>query len=128
MSDLSQITAVILAGGLGKRLREVVPDIPKVMAEINGKPFITYLLDQLAEVFIERVIISTGYKAEIIEEIVGTSYKDIQIDYSREGSPLGTGGALRLASQAVATKHCLVMNGDCYTEFNLNSLLLSLEQ
>ena len=73
MSDFSQVTAVILAGGLGTRLRKVVSDRPKVMAAINGRPFITYLLDQLAEAGLERVIISTGHMAHLIEEKIGFS-------------------------------------------------------
>jgi NDP-sugar pyrophosphorylase family protein len=124
MSNFSQVSAIILAGGLGTRLRGVAPGLPKVMAEINGKPFITYLLDQLAEAEIERVIISTGYKAEIIEETVGSSYKEIKINYSREESPLGTGGALRLASEVVDASLCLVMNGDSFVEFDPVSLFL----
>ena len=115
---------VILAGGLGTRLRRVVSDRPKVMAEINGKPFLCYLLDQLAEENIERVIISTGYMAGKIEEAVGFSYKGMKVDYSEEETPLGTGGSLKLAGQIVNTKHCLVMNGDSYTEFDLDSLLI----
>ena len=103
-------------------------DRPKVMAEINGKPFLYYLLDQLVDANIEKIVISTGYMGHLIEETVGSSYKRLQIDYSLEEKPLGTGGALKLAGQALATKCCLVMNGDSYTEFNLNSLLLSHEQ
>ena len=75
MSDLSQVTAVILAGGLGKRLRKAVSNQPKVMAEVNGKPFLYYVLDQLAEVDIQRVVISTGYMADKIEKVIGFSYK-----------------------------------------------------
>ena len=61
MSELSNVTAIIFAGGLGKRLRKFVSDRPKVMAEINGRPFLYYFLDQLAEVSIGRVVISTGF-------------------------------------------------------------------
>ena len=125
MSDLSQAMAVILAGGLGTRLRKVVPDRPKVMAEINGKPFMYYLLDQLVEANIKRVVVSIGYMAVQIEERVGSVYKGLQIDYSREESPLGTGGALKLTGKIVTTKYCLVMNGDSYTEFDLVSLLMT---
>jgi NDP-sugar pyrophosphorylase family protein len=125
MSNFSQVSAIILAGGLGTRLRGVVPGLPKVMAEINGKPFITYLLDQLAEAEIERVIISTGYMAQTIEETVGSSYRSLHIEYSREENPLGTGGALKLSGKPVDTKYCLVMNGDSYVEFDLVSLFIS---
>ena len=124
MPDLSQVTVVILAGGLGTRLRKVVSNFPKVMAEINGKPFLYYLLDQLVEVGLERILISTGYLGHLIEEAIGFSYKGLLVDYSREKTPLGTAGALKLAGQAVGTKQCLVMNGDSYTEFNPSSLLM----
>ena len=128
MSDLSQVTAVILAGGLGTRLQKAVSNQPKVMAEINGKPFLYYVLDQLDEVDIKRVVISTGYMADKIEEVIGFSYKDLTVDYSWEESPLGTGGALKLAGQSISTKYCLVMNGDSYTEFDPVSLFRSHKQ
>ena len=128
MSDLSQVTAVILAGGLGTRLRKAVSNQPKVMAEVNGKPFLYYVLDQLAEVDIKRVVISTGYMADKIEEVIGFSYKGLKVDYSWEESPLGTGGALKLARQSISTKYCLVMNGDSYTEFDPVSLFRPCKQ
>jgi NDP-sugar pyrophosphorylase family protein len=125
MSDLSQVTAVILAGGQGTRLREVVTDRPKAMAEINGQPFVYYLLDQLAEENVDRVIISTGYMAKEIKETVGSSYKGLVIDCSSEEKPLGTGGALKLVGQVIGTKYCLVMNGDSFTEFDCVSILMN---
>ena len=128
MSDLSRVTAVILAGGMGTRLRQVVSDRPKVMAEINGKPFITYLLDQLVDAGINQVFISTGYMARLIEETIGSSYKELQVDYFREETPLGTAGALKLAEQIVDAEYCLVMNGDSYTEFDAISLFMSCKQ
>tara|TARA_Y100000310_G_scaffold42192_1_gene39450 strand:+ start:159 stop:881 length:723 start_codon:yes stop_codon:yes gene_type:complete len=124
MSDLSQVTVVILAGGLGTRLREVVPDRPKVMAEINGIPFLYYLLDQLVDASIEKIVISTGYMGHLIEETLGSGYKGLQIEYSKEDYPLGTAGALKLSGQFVETNQCLVMNGDSYTEFDPYSLFM----
>ena len=124
MSDLSQVTAVILAGGLGTRLRKIVSDRPKVMAEINGKPFLYYLLNQLAEAGIERVVISTGYMSQTIEETIGSLYRSLHIDYSREAKPLGTAGALKLAGQVDGTNYYLVMNGDSFTEVDLVSLMV----
>jgi len=128
MSDLSRITAVILAGGMGTRLQNIVSDRPKVMAEINGRPFITYLLDQLVDVGINQVFISTGYMARLIKETIGFSYKGLQVEYSREKTPLGTAGALKLAEQIVDAEYCLVMNGDSYTEFDAISLFISHKQ
>ena len=128
MSDLFRFTTVILAGGLGTRLRKVVPDCPKVLAEINGKPFLCHILDQLANAGINQVIISTGYLARMVEEAIGTSYKGLLVNYSREEAPLGTAGALKLAGQDTDTEYCLVMNGDSYTEFEPISLFMSHNQ
>ena len=128
MSDFQEVTGVILAGGMGTRLRQVVSDRPKVMAKIKGKPFIAYLLDQLVEANIERVIISTGYMADTVEDNIGRSYNNIRIEYSKEEVPLGTAGALKLAGRTVNTEYCLVMNGDSYTEFNDTTLYLAHKQ
>ncbi len=128
MSDFQEVTGVILAGGMGTRLRQVVSDRPKVMAEIKGKPFIAYLLDQLVEANIERVIISTGYMADTVEDNIGRSYNNIRIEYSKEEVPLGTAGALKLAGRTVDTEYCLVMNGDSYTEFDDTTLYLAHKQ
>lgn len=119
---------VVLAGGLGTRLRKVVLDRPKVIAEINGKPFLYYLLDQMIEIGFNQVIVSTGYMADTVEEKVGVLYKSLHVDYSKEKTPLGTGGALKLAGQAIDTEYCLVINGDSYTEFDLISLFMAHKQ
>jgi|TARA_B100000315_G_scaffold260131_1_gene319451 NDP-sugar pyrophosphorylase family protein len=128
MSELSQVTAVILAGGFGTRLSKIVSDRPKVMAGINSKPFITFLLDQLVEAGIENVVISTGFMAHVIEGAIGFSYEGMQVDYSREKTPLGTGGALKLAGRVVDTEFCQVMNGDSCTEFDPISLFMTHKQ
>lgn len=113
--DLSaHITTVILAGGLGTRLRSVVADRPKVLAEVAGRPFLAWLLDELAHDGFRNVVLCTGYKAELIEAEFGSTYKNIALRYSRETAPLGTGGALHLASPLIETEHALVMNGDSY--------------
>ena len=128
MSDLANITAVILAGGLGTRLRGVVLDRPKVMAEINGRPFLSYLLDQLTEAGIARVVLCTGHMAAYIEEHIGSKHKGLLVDYSREETQLGTGGALKLTDHMLNTKYCLVMNGDSYAELDPVSLLATHEE
>ena len=128
MSNFQGVTGIILAGGMGTRLRQVISDRPKVMAEIKGKPFISYLLDQLAEANIKRVIISIGYMAEAVEDNIGKSYNNIHIEYSREEVPLGTAGALKLAGRTVDTEYCLVMNGDSYTDFEATTFYLAHKQ
>ena len=128
MSDLSRVTAVILAGGLGTRLRAVVSDRPKVMAEINGVPFLFYLFDKLNNCGIRQVVISTGYMASFIQSSIGFSYKNLQLDYSSEEIPLGTAGAVKLAGHSIHADQCLVMNGDSYTQFDPVSLFMSHKQ
>ncbi len=86
--------AIILAGGLGTRLKEVVPDTPKSMALINGRPFLEYQLDYLDRWGLRRVILSVGYGKEKIQDHFGGQYKSLQIAYSVEEEPLGTGGAI----------------------------------
>ena len=128
MSDYPHVTAMILGGGQGTRLRKVVQNRPKVIVEIKGKPFLLFLLDQLEESGIRHVIICTGYMGSMIEDIIGYSYKGLVVDYSWEETPHGTAGALKLAGNSVNTKYCLVMNGDSYTELDLVSLLKTHEK
>lgn len=123
------ITAAILAGGLGTRLRPVVSDRPKVLAMVRGKPFLAYLLDQLVEAGIRRAVLLTGYRAEQVRDVFGHRYRSIRLEYSVEASPLGTAGALRLAlpklfllpltPEARGASTVLVMNGDSQCEVDL---------
>ena len=108
------MTAAILAGGLGTRLRSVVRDRPKVMAEIHGRPFLSYLLDQLSLAGFRAVVLCTGYLGEQIAQRFGHCYGDMRLVYSREPQPLGTAGALRLALPQLASDPVFVMNGDSY--------------
>lgn len=121
MNDLSGIPAVILAGGMGTRLREVVADRPKVMAEVNNRPFITYLLDQLAATGVTNVVLCTGYLADQVSTVLGDCYRGMQLCYSVEPSPLGTGGAIRQALPLFSSFPILVLNGDSYFDLNLLS-------
>lgn len=114
MDDRSSLTAVILAGGLGTRLRPVVENQPKVLAKIKGHPFLKYLLDQLVDWKIEEVVLCTGYLGDQIESQFGLDYHGIRLIYSREVTPLGTGGALQLASSLIKSDTVLVLNGDSY--------------
>jgi len=97
--------AIILAGGLGTRLRGVLPDTPKVLASVAGRPFLSYILDQLSRFGVKRAVLCVGYKSELVEASFGTSYKGITIVYSYEKQLLGTGGALRLALPLICTKY-----------------------
>jgi D-glycero-alpha-D-manno-heptose 1-phosphate guanylyltransferase len=119
VTGLEDTTAVILAGGMGTRLREVVADRPKVLAEVNGRPFLACLLDRLAEAGIGRVVLCTGYMAELVRDTFGDSYRGMSLLYSQEDTPLGTGGALRLALPLIASDPALVMNGDSFCDADL---------
>ena len=115
--------AIILAGGLGSRLRAAVPDLPKPMAPIHGRPFLEYLCDYWAGQGVSRFILSVGYKRDIIEEHFGARYKGTEVDYAVEGQPLGTGGGLLLAlKQLRRTGPFLIMNGDTFFEVDLTPM------
>jgi D-glycero-alpha-D-manno-heptose 1-phosphate guanylyltransferase len=104
--------AIILAGGLGTRLRSEVQDLPKPMAEIQSKPFLEYLLDHLISEGIDRIIFSVGYKSEYIQNHFSDNYKGLEIDYAIEKERLGTGGAIINALQFVRQEDVFVLNGD----------------
>ena len=106
--------AIILAGGFGTRLKEVVPDLPKAMAPVNGRPFLDYQFDYLDIFGINRIILSVGYMHEKIIEHYGDQYKDIKLEYAIEKEPLGTGGGLLLAMQKVTGNSVIALNGDTF--------------
>lgn len=116
-----ELTAAILAGGLGTRLRSVVKDRPKVLAEVHERPFLTYLLDQLTAFDVKDIVICTGYLGEQVRSTFGDTYGDLRLYYSKEPLPLGTAGALRLALPLFKSDSLLVMNGDSFFDINLNS-------
>ena len=114
--------AIVLAGGLGTRLRSVIQEIPKPMAPVAGKPFLEYLLHYLENQGIKKVILSTGYKHETILAYFGTQWHNLQIEYVIEEQPLGTGGAIKLALKRTTTDHILILNGDTFFAADLRKL------
>jgi NDP-sugar pyrophosphorylase family protein len=116
---MADLPAVILAGGLGTRLRRVVADRPKVLADVGGRPFLAILLDQLIRAGVRSVLLCTGYLGEQVEVRFGQRYGPLTLRYSRETTPLGTGGALRLASSHIDSSDVLVLNGDSYCDADL---------
>jgi len=117
------VDALILAGGLGTRLRGVLVDKPKVMAPVLGRPFLTYLFDQLEVAGIKRIILCTGYKSDQIEQTFGNQYRSCELVYSPETEALGTAGALRNALSLVKSSNCLAMNGDSYVNADINAFM-----
>ncbi len=117
--------AVILAGGFGTRLRDVVADTPKPMAPINDKPFLEYLFAYLSRHGVTSAILSTGYLHEKIEQHFGSSHTSIRIGYSQEIEPLGTGGGIKLALAQADSEHVVVVNGDTFFDVDLGEMLTS---
>ena len=113
--------AIILAGGFGTRLQGVVKDLPKPMAPVNDRPFLTYILDYLIEYQYNKVILSVGYLHKKIEEYFGNQYKTLEIDYAVESEPLGTGGGILFAMSKCVTDNVLVINGDTMFKVDLDA-------
>lgn len=117
----ADVTAVILAGGVGSRLRSAVSDRPKGLAEVDGRPFLAFVLEQLARAGVQRVVLCTGHLGMQIRAAFGTDFRGMRVSYSHEEAPLGTGGALRLAVDAVGDRTLLVLNGDSFCEVDLEA-------
>ncbi|HOZ51687.1 MAG TPA: nucleotidyltransferase family protein [Chitinophagaceae bacterium] len=116
---------IILAGGMGTRLQSVVADKPKCLADINGKPFLSYLSKQIQKFHFCKVVFSVGYKKEMIIDYV-MSHRDefpFAFDFAEENEPLGTGGAILNAMPYCNTEDIFVMNGDTYFDVNLDEML-----
>lgn len=122
-SALDRIEALILAGGKGTRLASVLSDKPKVLAEVGGRPFLSYLLDQLSDGGFERVVLCVGHQAGIVQDAFGATYRRLKLEYSEESIPLGTGGALRRAFPLISSDPVLVMNGDSYCDLDLRDFV-----
>lgn len=115
--------AIILAGGLGTRLRSAVPDLPKCMAPVNGKPFIAFVIDYLQQQGVEKFILSLGYKHEAITQFVKKQYPTLHVQYSIEEEPLGTGGAIRFACLKTTEEHVIVTNGDTIFKAEIDNVV-----
>ena len=115
--------AIVLAGGLGTRLRGVVDDVPKPMAPVQGRPFLALVLDQLVATGFKTVIFAVGYRHEAIRSYFGDDYRGLALRYSVEREPLGTGGAIRLACEQATARDVFVLNGDTYLELDFRAML-----
>jgi D-glycero-alpha-D-manno-heptose 1-phosphate guanylyltransferase len=111
--------AIILAGGFGRRLRELVSDVPKPMAPVAGKPFLEILLGNLALKGFRRVVLSLGFMADKISDHFGDQFAGMALDYVVESYPLGTGGAVRLALASCNQDHVFVFNGDTFLDLEV---------
>lgn len=116
------IEAIVIAGGFGTRLRQVVPDLPKPMAPIAGRPFLEILLSTLAKKGFTRVVLSLGFMAEKIIAHFGDRYAGMELVYEVEQQPLGTGGAIRAALVRCESDHVFVFNGDTFLDLEVDEL------
>lgn len=115
--------AIILAGGKGSRLKQVVSDVPKPMAPINGRPFLEFLLDKLIQFKFDRVILSVGYMSDVIVNHFGNQYKSLSIVYVYESTPLGTGGGIKKSLARLESDRALILNGDTYADVDYDQML-----
>ncbi len=114
--------AVILAGGFGTRLSHIVSDVPKPMASVCNRPFLRFILDDIIEKGVTRIILAVGYKKDCIINFFGKRYRGVEIVYSVEDTPLGTGGALKQALNLCDDKNVFVFNGDTFFDVNLKEM------
>jgi D-glycero-alpha-D-manno-heptose 1-phosphate guanylyltransferase len=114
--------AIILAGGLGTRLKTVLPDLPKCMAPVHGVPFLDILIAYLKRQGVEHIIFSLGYMKEVIIRHIRNHHPALMVSFSEETVPLGTGGAIFTALIKAKSKHVFVFNGDTFFNVDLNSL------
>ncbi len=121
-SNLKNVDVFILCGGLGRRLRKISRELPKPMVKINNRPFLDLVIDYLSCFGFQRFILGTGYKTEVIEDYYRKNKKPgLEIAFSYESKPLGTGGAVKNARKWLKSSPFLVINGDSFCPVNLES-------
>lgn len=120
--------AIILAGGLGTRLRQAVPHLPKVMAPVNGRPFLSYVIDHLRLQGIHHFIFSLGYQWAVVQAFLQNQYPKLDFTLVIEDTPLGTGGAIKVALKKTKTENVLIANGDTLFKVNVDALFSFHEQ
>jgi D-glycero-alpha-D-manno-heptose 1-phosphate guanylyltransferase len=116
--------AIILAGGMGTRLREIITDIPKPMAPVNDKPFLFYIFNWIKDYPVEKAILSIGKGSEKVIDYLQDSFNNIPVEYAIEEKSLGTGGAIRFALHKTRGTDILILNGDTYFPIDLNKFFL----
>ena len=115
--------AIVLAGGLGTRLKSKLSGVPKPMAPVAGRPFLEFLLSQLKRAGCTRAVLSVGHLHEVIKDHFGASFRGMRLDYVIEEAPLGTGGAIRKALGTAEEDSVLVLNGDTYLDANYAEMM-----
>ena len=122
--DIGLVDALVLCGGRGTRLKLVQPNYPKILFDIKNRPFIEYFLKYLEFQGLKRIILCTGYKHQLIKEWIKSSYQGgMEIIFSQELIPLGTGGAIRNAKKVIQGDYIFVINGDTLTNLSYDAFL-----
>ena len=114
--------AIVLAGGFGTRLAHVVPDVCKPMAPVAGRPFLRFIMDQLAAAGFDRAVVADGYRREQIEDFFGSAYRGMAVEYSPEDTALFTGGAVKRALDRCQSDWVFVLNGDTWLDANFAAM------
>jgi D-glycero-alpha-D-manno-heptose 1-phosphate guanylyltransferase len=114
---------IILAGGIGSRLKSVVPELPKCLADVAGRPFLAYVLDSLISFQYTHFVFSLGYKSEYIIDFIAQNYPDLHATFAVEDEPLFTGGAIRLSLESCTADDVLIINADTYFGFDLAAFM-----
>jgi D-glycero-alpha-D-manno-heptose 1-phosphate guanylyltransferase len=122
------IRCIVLAGGLGTRLRSVLPDLPKCLAPVNGRPFLERQLELLTRQGIDRFVLSLGYGADQVENLAAQWHGKFDVETVVEREPLGTGGAIRFAMESAGLDEALVINGDTWVGGDLSAMIEPLRQ
>ncbi len=121
---VEETTVVIMAGGLGMRLRPLTESVPKPMLQVNGTPMLEHIIGRLAEQGFRHFCLSVNYRSEVIKDYFGEGKsRGLDITYIEEDKPLGTGGALSLLPESNVSERIIVMNGDLLTTLNFRQLL-----
>lgn len=115
--------AIVLCGGLGTRLGALTHHTPKPLVEVAGRPFLAHVLDKLSIPAVAGFVLATGYLSDQVERAIGDTWNGRPVQYSVEASPLGTGGAVRLAMENYATDTALIANGDTLFDCDLLALV-----
>lgn len=123
----SRETCIVLAGGLGTRLRPVLPDRPKCLAPVGDRFFLALQLDMLARRGVRQFVLSLGHMADLVRQTVAPLQQRLRIRTVVEPRPLGTGGAILYAMQTAGLEECLVVNGDTWLDADLGALLEPLQ-
>ena len=121
--------AILLAGGLGTRLHSVTGDrYPKSLAEVAGRPFLHYVVKYLESMGVNRFVFAVSHHAQMIIDDIAQAFPNLDVDFSIEAEPLGTGGAIKQAMEKIHGDYALVVNSDSFMEFSLSKFIAFAEE